>query len=104
MLEHNGQLGLELDEGSEINLGHGGTEHLRSMKGHVTVCFNGPDKEIPRKTYTTEQLIELLGVEKGYLLNMMGHDKQLQTLTPGQRIKACKGHKFISQAPCGGSS
>ncbi len=104
VLEHSGQPGLELDEGAEINLGQGGTEHLRSIKGQVTVCFNGPDREIPRKTYTTEELIEVLGVERGYLLNMMGHDKQLQTLKPGQHVAVRKGHKFVSQAPCGGSS
>jgi hypothetical protein len=73
-------------------------------KGLVTVCFNNEEVQIPRGTYTTEQLSAVLGVEPGYLLNMMGPDGQLETLKPGQRIKVRKGLKFISQAPCGGSS
>lgn len=51
------------------------------------------------------RILELLSrIERGYLLNMMEHDKQLQTLKPGQHIVVRKSHKFVSQAPCGGSS
>ncbi len=102
-LERNGQQ-IELDDGQEIDLGGAGTEHLRSRKELVTVCFNGAEVSIPRGTYSTEQLMVILGVEPGYLLNMLNHKGELETLKPGQKVKIRKGIKFISQAPCGGSS
>ena len=62
------------------------------------------EKTIPRGTYTTEQLIQVLGVEAGYLLNLVNRNGQLVTLRPGETTKVRKGMKFISQVPCGGSS
>lgn len=103
-LKGHGSPDRELEDADEIDLGHGGTEHLRSAKGLVRVWIDGVEKEIPRGTYTTEQLITLLGVEAGYLLNVIDKDGQLIPLKPGETVKVKKGTKFISQVPCGGSS
>lgn len=94
----------ELDDGGDIDLGGGGTEHLRSGKATVPVWIDGVEKHIPRGTYTTEQLIAALGVEAGYLLNVVDKDGQLVPLKAGERVKVRKGTKFISQVPCGGSA
>jgi hypothetical protein len=71
----------------------------------VTVFLNGPNnpKEIPRGVYTTEQLIDVLGVEPGYLLNLAEKDG-LRTLKPGERIRVKTDMRFFSQVPGGGSS
>lgn len=103
ILKRKGQPDLELDEGSALDLGGSGVEHLRTAKGMVTVSYNGADVQIPRGTYTTEQLKAIFGVEPGYELDIM-EGQHLRTLKPGEKIKVRKGLKFISQVPCGGSS
>lgn len=55
-------------------------------------------------TYTTEELVRVLGVEPGYVLNIVNPHGQLEPLKPGQKIRVKKGMKFVSQVPCGGSS
>ena len=95
---------LDLNEDSEVVLANAGTEHFRTHKRFVTVSVNGEPKTIPRGTYTTEELICLLEVEPGYLLDLMDQQGQLVLLKPKQKIKVCEGMKFVSQVPCGGSS
>ena len=94
----------ELDQADQLTLSDAGTEHLRTGKRLITVSIDCVDKEIPRGSYITEQLIDLLGVQPGYLLNVVGPDGQLVTLQPGNALRVKKGMKFISQVPAGGSS
>lgn len=103
LLEREDAPDLELEPGDTVRLGKKGTEHLKTRKGMVTVSYNGDDREIPRGVYTTEQLMTLLGVENGYVLDVM-KDGQLVSLKPGEKVRVKQGMKFISQAPCGGSS
>ncbi len=88
-----------------VQLSSAGAEHLRTESRMVTVFLNGPNnpKEIPRGVYTTEQLIDVLGVEPGYLLNLAEKDG-LRTLKPGERIRVKTDMRFFSQVPGGGSS
>lgn len=95
---------IDLDSDAVVVLSDNGTEHLRSSKRFVTVSIDGTEKTIRRGAYTTEELIEILGVEAGYLLNVVNPQGQLVTLRPGERVRVREGMKFFSQVPCGGSS
>jgi hypothetical protein len=103
VLERDGEE-IHLDADDIVGLGDSGTEHLRTVKRFVTVYLDGVEKKIPRRTYTTEELIRLLGVEAGYLLNVVNAQGQLVTLQPGQTTRVKDGMKFFTQVPCGGSS
>lgn len=88
-----------------IELGNSGTEHLRTVKRLVTVCLdNDVEIEIVCGAYTTEELIRLLGVEDGYLLNVLDAQGRLVPLQPNQTITILAGMKCFSQVPQGGSS
>lgn len=104
VLERKNQPDLDLPPGHELNLDKKGTEHLRTRKGTVTVWIDDVEKQIPRGVYTTEQLLEVLGVEPGYVLDVVNEHGQLIPLKPGETIRVKKGMRFVSQAPCGGSS
>ena len=92
-----------LTDSDELNLAGAGTEHLRNETRLVRVFLNDTEKFIPRGPHTTEELLKLLGVTPGYLLNVQEHG-QLKPLQPGQTIYVKEGMKFYSQAPGGGSS
>ena len=88
-----------------VELGEAGTEHLRTGKRLVTVYLdNEVEKRIPSGTYSTEELISVLGVEAGYLLNVLDPQGKLVLLEPKQKTTVREGMKFFSQVPCGGSS
>lgn len=95
---------LELGPGDQVALCESGTEHLRTAKRLIDVWLDGEKKQIARGTYTTEELIEVLGVAAGYLLNVIAPDGQLVALQPSQTLRVREGMKFISQVPGGGSS
>lgn len=88
---------------AQVNLAEAGTEHLRSETRLVRVFIDDNEKLIPRGKHTTEQLLKLLQVAAGYLLNVLDHG-QLKTLQPGQVVDVKEGMKFYSQAPGGGSA
>jgi hypothetical protein len=104
LLERQDEPDRQLGPSDELNLGAAGTEHLRTAKKLITVFLDGIEKKIARGTYTTEQLIQLLGVTAGYLLNVVDPSGQLVTLQPGQPLHVREGMKFYSQVPCGGSA
>lgn len=89
--------------GSVVSLRHGGTEHFRTETRLIKVFIDNVEKEIPRGTYTTEQLINVLGVTPGYLLNLQ-RKSGLDPLKPGEPLKVKAGMRFFSQAPGGGSA
>ena len=80
-----------------------GTEHLRTEKRLVTVFVDNIEKHIPRGVYTTEELLVLLQVQPGYLLNL-ATENGLMPLKPGQRTRVKDGMRFFTQVPGGGSS
>ena len=94
----------ELNSNDQVALTDAGTEHIRTIKKLITVVIDGVEKQIDRGTYKTEQLLDILGVEAGYLLNVLSDDGQLKTLNPGDRVSVREGMKFFSQVPCGGSA
>lgn len=104
VLERKNQPDQELDAGDVLDLDKKGTEHLRTRKGTVKVWIDDVEKQIARGIYTTEQLLDVLGVEDGYVLDVVNEQGQLIALKPGEKIRVKKGMRFVSQAPCGGSS
>jgi hypothetical protein len=104
VLERKNKPDLELETGDVVMLDKGGIEHLRTRKGTVTVYIDDVEKQIPGGKYTTEELLQILGVEDGYVLDVVNEHGQLVPLKPGEKIRVKKGMRFISQVPCGGSS
>jgi hypothetical protein len=92
-----------ISEGQVVSLQSRGTEHFRTESRLITVFIDKAPKEIARGIYTTEQLLVLLGVQPGYLLNLQ-RDGGLETLKPGQKTRVEPGMQFFSQAPGGASS
>ena len=104
VLERRDEPDRELNSNDQVALRDAGTEHIRTTKKLITVVIDEVKKQIDRGSYTTERLIDVLGVEAGYLLNMLGDDGQLKTLNSGECVSVREGMKFVSQVPCGGSS
>ncbi len=104
VLERSDTEDLELSEDDVVTLSNAGTEKLRTIKGFVIVEYDCEEKRIPRGVYSTEELMQLFGVEAGHLLNVVDEHGQFTPLQPGQKIRVKKGMKFVSQVPCGGSS
>lgn len=92
-----------LGAADRVDLCASGTEHLRTEKRLATVFVDNVEKHIPRGVYTTEELIVVLGVQAGYLLNL-ATDNGLVPLKPGQRTRVKDGMRFFTQVPGGGSS
>jgi hypothetical protein len=85
--------------------GHGPAEMAEHPhKALVEVYIDDIPKEIPRGTYTTEELLKLLDVKPGYLLNLLDEKGQLKPLEPGEQVHVNQGMRFYSQAPGGGSA
>lgn len=95
---------LVLGPEDRVELDKPGTERIRSASRYVQVFLNCEERNIERGTYTTEQLITLLHVEAGYVLNLMDDQDQLVSLKPGQRLRVKEGMKFFSQVPRGAAS
>jgi hypothetical protein len=95
---------LDLGPGDVVDLGGAGTEHLHTEKRLITVYFENDPREIPRGTYTTEQLKQMFGVQDGYILEVINEEGHLTPLKPGQKVKVKDGMRFFEQVPCGGSS
>lgn len=104
VLERRDDPDRELGPDDQVLLTNTGTERIRTTKKLIAVEIDGIEKQIAPGSYKTEQLIEILGVEPGYLLNMLTSDGQLKPLNSGDPVSVREGMKFISQAPCGGSS
>jgi len=104
VLEREDVADLVLAPGEIVTLSDAGTEHIRVVSRLITVFLNDDAKKIPRGKYTTEELIAALGVEAGYLLNVVDEHGQLRTLQPGQSLRVKDGMHFFSQVPCGGSA
>jgi|HubBroStandDraft_3_1064219.scaffolds.fasta_scaffold984764_1 hypothetical protein len=101
----NSEMGIQgVDEAARRThtVGELGGEH--TDKKFVEVFIDDVRKEIPRGTYTTEQLLTLLQVTPGYLLNLLDEKGQLQPLQPGEHIHVKDCMRFYSQAPGGGSA
>ena len=104
VLERRDDPDRELRPGDQVALTNAGTERIRTTKKLIAVEIDGNAKQIAPGSYKTEQLIKILGVEPGYLLNMLTSDGKLKPLNFGDPVSVREGMKFISQAPCGGSS
>ena len=104
VLERRDDPDRELGPDDQVPLTNAGTEHIRTTKKLIAVEIDGIEKQIASGSYKTEQLIEILGVEPGYLLNVLSDDGQLKTLNSSDRVSVREGMKFVSQVPCGGSA
>ena len=103
VLERDGQ-DIDLKPTDVLDLGGARTEHLHTEKRLIQVFFENQPREIPRGTYTTEQLKQLFGVQAGYVLEFINEEGQLTPLKAGEKLRVKEGMKFFEQVPCGGSS
>ena len=67
----------------------------------ITVFIDTVEKMIEMGKYTTEQLIQVLGVTPGYVLNVKDGNSPLKPLTPGATYQVHPGMQFFSQPPDG---
>lgn len=75
------------------------------IEEEVTVFVGDTPKKIAKGRCQTEQLIEILGIEQDYLLNVKGPgDEALRQLMPGEIVEITESMIFVPQVPCGGSS
>ena len=95
---------IELAADDVIELGETGTERLRVVELVTVTLNNEVEKKIPSGTYKTEELIRVLGVEAGYVLDVLNEHGKLEPLQPGQPIEVKAGMRFFSHVPAGGSS
>ena len=103
VLERGGKA-IELAADGIVELGEAGTEHLRVVELVTVTLDNELEKKIPSGAYKTEELIRVLGVEAGYVLDVLDEQGTLVPLQPGQTIQVKAGMKFVSHVPAGGSS
>jgi hypothetical protein len=104
VLERQDEPDIDLEPDTVVNLDERGTEHLRTAKKTITVCIDGVEKEIRRGVYTTEELIEILGIQDGYVLNVITPDGEIKPLKPKGKNPVREGMKFISHVPQGGAA
>ena len=103
VLERGGEA-TDLAADAIVELSNAGTERLLVVR-LVTVTLNGEiEKKIPSGAYKTEELIRVLGVEVGYVLDVLDDHGKLDPLRPGQTTEVKAGMKFYSHVPAGGSS
>lgn len=100
----NSEMGTQIGEHSASNAQGMGEAGEHAHKKLIEVFIDDVEKEIPRGTYTTEELLTLLEVKPGYLLNLLNDKGQLEPLQPGERVHVKEGMRFYSQAPGGGSA
>ena len=102
-VERDGKI-TELAPNDILELGDAGTERLRVVE-IVTVYLNSKiEKQIPSGSYKTEELIRVLGVEAGYVLDVLDERGKLEPLQPGQTTQVRTGMRFFSHVPAGGSA
>ena len=95
---------VELRPKDIIDLGRSEPQHFRLGNELVIVSIDNEEKKVLAGIYTTEQLICLLDVEDGYVLELINSQGTLTPLGSGETIKIEEGMKFISHVPAGGSS
>ena len=95
---------IELVAADTVELAESGTEHLRVVEFVTVTLNNETQKTIPSGPYKTEELIRVLSVEAGYVLDVLDDQGKLDPLRPGQTIEVQAGMKFFSHVPEGGSS
>lgn len=78
------------------------TQHDKLAQSKLVAVFiDTVEKAIEMGKYTTEQLITLLGVKPGYVLNVKNGDSPLKPLKPGETHQVHPGMQFFSQPPDG---
>ncbi|RFB76608.1 multiubiquitin domain-containing protein [Methylovirgula sp. 4M-Z18] len=95
---------IDLGPNDVLDLDKAGTEHLYTEKRLITVFFENDPREIPRGTYSTQQLKQLFAVQEGYVLEYINNEGHLMPLKPEGKLRVKDGMKFFEQVPCGGSS
>lgn len=95
--------GRILGSGEVVSLDGMGVEQFRRVKRLVKVLLGETPHHIPAGVYTTEELIKVLGVQPGYLLNVET-EEGLVLLEPHEKVRVVDCMQFFEQVPCGGSS
>ena len=103
VLERDGKA-IELTVDDIVELEKTGTERLHVIELVTVTLNNEVEKKIPSGTYTTEDLIRILGVEAGYVLDVLDEQGKLDPLQPEQAVQVKDGMMFFSHVPAGGSS
>ncbi|MFA6116267.1 MAG: multiubiquitin domain-containing protein [Sphingomonas sp.] len=95
-----------IEDDQVVSLGGDGLERFITKRGEklVSVTYNGETFKLERRTYTTEELRQVFGVEEGYILQLVTKAGEFVELKPGRTLPIKKDMTFVSHAPCGHSS
>jgi len=96
----------EVEDDQIVSLEGSGLERFVTRRGEklVAVTYNNETFELERRSYSTEELRQIFGVEQGYILQFVTKDGEFVELKPGRQLRIKKNMKFVSHAPCGHSS
>ena len=95
-----------VEDDQVISLEGSGLERFITRHGEklVPVTYNNETFMLERRSYTTEELRQVFGVEAGYILQLVTKEGEFIELKPGRKLPIKKDMKFVSHAPCGHSS
>lgn len=97
---------VAFDDDDAVALNPEGVEEflLKETPKLVTVYYKHEPRELERRRWSTEELIDKFSVPDGYKLDLIGEDCTFVELKPGEKIKLKDGMEFTSHAPRGQSS
>lgn len=97
---------IEEAEGSAESL-ESGEEGKRQKPAPalVEVCVNGERVvKIPRGVYTTEELIDLLSIPGGHVVNIVLPNGDFNELEPSEKVTIARKTEVVSHLPTGGAA
>jgi len=93
------------EQSAEKAAGGHHSEPQKPEPAFVDVDVNGERTvKIARGVYTTEELIKLLGIPAGHIVNIVLPNGEFNELEPGEKITIARDTDVVSHLPVGGAS
>lgn len=82
-----------------------GDHHAKPEPALVNVNINGERTvKLARGVYSTEQLINLLIIPAGHIVNIVLPNGEFDELEPGEKVTIARDTDVVSHLPVGGAS